>query len=50
MFFINFNNLNCYVRFQDMIYIILLYIPSSESSLGLKLIQTQIILCLIFIK
>jgi len=24
MVFINFNNLNCYVRFQDMIYIILL--------------------------
>jgi hypothetical protein len=29
-----------------MIYIILEYIPSSESSLSLKFIQTHIILCL----
>jgi hypothetical protein len=35
---------------QDMNYIILLHITSSESPLDLKLAQTHITLCLIFIK
>jgi hypothetical protein len=38
------------MRLQDMIYIILQYTPLNEIYLNSKLVQTHIILCLIFIK